>query len=137
MGNPILKITADTNILVRATVQDDPVQAQAASRALADATLISVPLPTLCELVWVLRRAYKVKVEDVATAIQSLVTSENVVTDRPAVDAGMAQLEAGGDFADGVIAYQGAMLGGDVFMSFDQSAVAILRTEGKQATVPD
>ncbi len=51
-------ITADTNVLVRAVVADDPGQAAAAIEALRQAEAIAVPLPVLCELVWVLRRAY-------------------------------------------------------------------------------
>jgi len=51
-----MKITVDTNILVRSVVQDDPAQAQKAGSVLLDAALIAVTLPTLCELVWVLRK---------------------------------------------------------------------------------
>ena len=51
-----MKITADTNVLVRALVQDDPGQARAASALLEQAELVAVPLPVLCELVWVLHR---------------------------------------------------------------------------------
>ena len=34
--------------------------------------------------------------------------------DRPAVDAGLALFKAGGDFADGVIAFEGHRLGGSI-----------------------
>jgi predicted nucleic-acid-binding protein len=50
-----LKITADTNVLVRAVVADDPAQSQAAIAALRGAEQIAVALPALCEFVWVLR----------------------------------------------------------------------------------
>jgi predicted nucleic-acid-binding protein len=39
---------------------------------------------------------------------------------RPAAEAGLALLDAGGDFADGVIAYEGSWLGADAFVSFDK-----------------
>ena len=42
-------------------------------------------------------------------------------------------LEAGGDFADGVIAFEGEWLGGDVFVSFDKKAVALLEKQGISA----
>ena len=42
-------------------------------------------------------------------------------------------LEAGGDFADGVIAYEGNWLGGEVFVSFDKRAVALLTVQGRPA----
>jgi predicted nucleic acid-binding protein len=51
-----MKITVDTNILVRAVVRDDEEQAEAASTLLKDAEIIAVSLPCLCEFVWVLRR---------------------------------------------------------------------------------
>jgi len=39
---------------------------------------------------------------------------------RPAVEAGLAMLEAGGDFADGIMAYEGRWLGGETFVSFNK-----------------
>lgn len=128
-----MKINVDTNVLVRAAVQDDPTQARQAAAALSDADLIAVTLPVLCEFVWVLRRGYKRTVADITAAIRHLMDSANVVMNRPAVEAGLAALEAGGDFADGVIAYEGSWLGADVFVSFDQQAVAILNAQGKSA----
>ena len=59
-----------------------------------------------------------------------------VTTDLPAVEAGLAALRAGGDFADGVIAHQGEALGGAVFASFDRRAVARLRDTGAAAADP-
>jgi len=44
-----------------------------------------------------------------------------------------ALLEAGGDFADGVIAFEGRRLGGDVFISFDRRAVAMITAGGGKA----
>ncbi len=52
---------------------------------------------------------------------------------RPAAEAGLAILDAGGDFADGVIAYEGVWLGGEVFVSFDKRAVKLLDTQGAAA----
>jgi predicted nucleic-acid-binding protein len=130
-----VKITPDTNLLVRAIVEDDPAQARAAKAALKDAELIALPLPTLCELVWVLARGYRIGRAEIAETIQRLLNDLKVVTDRAAVDAGLASLNDDGDFADGVIAYQGRWLGGDVFVSFDCQAVKILATQGRQARV--
>ncbi len=53
-----MKITADTNVLVRAIVGDDRLQCAAAQKALADAEAIALTVPALCELVWVLSRGY-------------------------------------------------------------------------------
>jgi len=131
-----LKVTADTNVLVRAAVGDDPVQSPAAARALRAASLIAVTNPALCEFVWVLSRAYKRSAADIAGAIRRLLAADNVAANRLAVEAGLAFLEAGGDFADGVIAYEGTQLGADVFLSFDADAVALARTRQVGAATP-
>jgi predicted nucleic-acid-binding protein len=128
-----MKITADTNVLVRACVQDDAKQAKLAGDVLRQARLIAVSSTSLCEFVWVLKRAYKFADADIAHAIRLLIRSKNVVCDIPTVEAGLAILEQGGDFADGVIAYTGFKLGAIEFVSFDKNAVALLKTQGKKA----
>jgi predicted nucleic-acid-binding protein len=128
-----MKITADTNVLVRAAVQDEPQQAKRAARVLHEANLVAVPTPVLCEFVWVLRRGYKKSAADVSDAIRRLVNGAHVITNRQAVEAGLAALDAGGDFADGVIAYEGNWLGAEEFVSFDAKAVTILKSLGSRA----
>ena len=54
----------------------------------------------------------------------------NVVVNRPAVEAGLPVLDAGGDFADGIIAYEGRWLGADTFVSFDKKAVKLIERQG-------
>jgi predicted nucleic-acid-binding protein len=125
-----MRITADTNVLVRAVVADDPAQSQAAIAALRAADQIAVAVPALCEFVWVLRRVYAFPVAEISAAIRALMEAGNVNLDRAAVEAGLWQLEAGGDFADAVIAHQGQWLGGDTFLSFDRRAVALLQQRG-------
>jgi predicted nucleic-acid-binding protein len=125
-----VNITADTNVLVRAVVQDDPAQARRAAKVLREAKLIAIALPCLCELVWVLRKVYGFQNQDAARAIRTLLAAKNVQLNRPAVDAGLRMLDAGGDFADGVIAYEGNWLGGDTFVSFDKKAVSLLLAQG-------
>ena len=128
-----MKITADTNVLVRAAVQDDPHQARIAAKLLQQADLVAVPVPVLCEFVWVLRRGYKKAVSEVSDAIHRLMKSANVVMNRPAIEAGLAVLNAGGDFADGAIAYEGDWLGAEEFVSFDSKAVSVLESQGSRA----
>lgn len=128
-----MKITADTNVLVRAAVQDDKHQARQAAKVLEEAALVAVPLPVLCEFVWVLSRGYKKSSTDISAAIHSLMNCANVAINRPAVEAGLAILDAGGDFADGVIAYEGNWLGAEEFIPFDKKAVSILQSQGKSA----
>lgn len=128
-----MKVSVDTNVLVRAVVSDDPRQAKAATKLLKKAEVIAVALPCLCELAWVLMKVYKFPASDVARAMRALLSIGNVLVNRPAVEAGLAVLEAGGDFADGVIAFEGGWLGGDTFVSFDKDAVAILSSQGQSA----
>lgn len=128
-----MKVAVDTNVLVRAVVCDDPAQATVAAAVLTDAELIAVALPCLCEFVWVLLRVYGLPQADVASAIRALLAAANVEVNRPAVEAGLMVLNAGGDFADGVIAYEGHWLGGETFVSFDKKAVALLAAQGQSA----
>lgn len=125
-----MTVTVDTNVLVRGVVRDDVAQAEAADRILRSATVIAVALPCLCEFVWVLRRVYGFAVADVASALEALIASANVAVNRPAVEAGLAILKLGGDFADGVIAHEGRWLGGETFVSFDRKAVALISNQG-------
>ncbi|HEX7761585.1 MAG TPA: type II toxin-antitoxin system VapC family toxin [Caulobacteraceae bacterium] len=125
-----MKITADTNVLVRAIVGDDPRQSEIAQGELANAELIALALSALCELVWVLSQGYKVPSAEIGIAVRRLINSLNVVVNRPAAEAGLALLEAGGDFADGVIAYEGSWLGADAFVSFDKKAVKLVESQG-------
>ena len=130
-----MKIAVDTNVLVRAVMRDDAKQAAVAAKVLRDADLIAVALPCLCELVWVLRKVYKLEASDAASAVRALMAAANVEMNRPAVELGLSVLEAGGDFADGVIAYEGRWLGGETFVSFDNQAVALLTAQGQEALV--
>jgi len=128
-----MKVAVDTNVLIRAVMRDDPTQASIAAKVLIDAELIAVALPCLCEFVWVLRRVYNLQPSDAAAAIRALLAAANVEANRPAVEAGLSVLEAGGDFADGVIAYEGSWLGGETFVSFDKKAIALLTAQGQSA----
>ena len=128
-----MKVTVDTTVLVRAVVCDDPAQASLAAKVLTDASLIAVSLPCLCEFVWVLLRVYRFQPADAVAAIRALLAAANVETNRPAAEAGLSVLEANGDFADGVIAFEGSWLGGETFVSFDKKAVALLTTQGQSA----
>jgi predicted nucleic-acid-binding protein len=125
-----MKITADTNVLVRAVTEDHEHQSRAAQMALKKADVVALTIPALCELVWVLSQGYKIPSGEIAEAIRRLINGANVVVNRPAAEAGLTLLEAGGDFADGVIAYEGSWLGADTFVSFDKKAVKLMEAQG-------
>src|SRR5216684_7324250 len=128
-----MKITADTNVLVRAITGDDERQSKVAQAELAKADVVALALPALCELVWVLSHGYKIPSVEISEAIRRLMNGVNVVVEQPAAEAGLALLNAGGDFADGVIAYEGSWLGADTFVSFDKKAVKLLEAQGRSA----
>ena len=127
-----MKITADSNVLLRAAVMDDSAQGAVAADVLLKAELVAVSLAALCEFVWVLVRGYKRSAAEAGDAVRKLIAATSVVVDRPAVEAGLAILDSGGDFADGVIAFEGRRLGGQVFASFDAEAVKLVRATGAE-----
>lgn len=128
-----MKITADANVLLRAVVGDDEAQQQLAIEILESAELVAISVQSFCEFVWVLDRGYKTARHDIASAIRRLLDTHNAAVNRPVVEAGLRVLDAGGDFADGVIAYDGNWLGGEIFVSFDKKAVSHMSRQGQQA----
>ena len=114
-------------------MQDDKEQADVAARFLRESELVAVSIPCLCELIWVLERVYRLPASRIMEAVRLLLASANVAVDRPAAEAGMSLFARGGDFADGVIAFEGQRLGGAVFLSFDRKAVALLAHDGQLA----
>jgi predicted nucleic-acid-binding protein len=125
-----VRITVDTNILIRSSLRDDPTQTVAAVQAIQEASLIAVGLASLCEFAWVLQTSYRLPSADIALAIRSLLNIDTVIVNRQAVEAGLQMLDLGGDFADGVVAYEGRWLGGETFVSFDKRAVDRLAAQG-------
>ena len=128
-----MKIIADTNVLIRSVVRDDARQALVADAILQDASLIVVTIPCLCEFAWVLRKIYGFERSDASAAIHALLAAANVEMNRPAVEAGLKLLDAGGDFADGAISHEGEWLGGEILVSFDRKAVMLLQAQGRAA----
>jgi len=128
-----VKIIADTNVLLRAIVGDDAAQERVAIETLERAELVAISAHSLCELVWVLERGYKTARGDIASVIRQMLDMRNVVVNRPAIEAGLHLLEAGGDFADGVIAFEGSWMGGETFVSFDKKAISLMNRHGRQA----
>ena len=115
-----MKIAADTNVVVRYLVGDDAAQAEAAARAIEQAEGLVLSTVVLCEIVWVLRRAYRYGTGEVAAVLRRLIESRGVEVDRPLAEAGLAALAAGGDFADGVILAEAARARCDRLLTFDR-----------------
>jgi predicted nucleic-acid-binding protein len=127
-----MKMIADTNVLLRYVLADDPVQYKLALEIMERAETVAVTNVALCELVWVLRSCYGVSRENIAATISGLRETRNIELDSAAVDAGLSVYKSGADFADGVIDYEGRWLGGNVFVSFDKKAVSAIAKQGRQ-----
>ena len=131
-----MKITVDTNVLVRSCVCDDPAQADIAAKILTDAALIAIALPCLCEFVWVLLRVYNIESGDVINAVRALMASENVEMNRPAVEAGFGGANQGGEFACGAILLEGKLhVRGTLFFLCQKKRAALI-SQGKQEECP-
>ncbi|MCJ2071012.1 type II toxin-antitoxin system VapC family toxin [Methylobacterium sp. J-030] len=125
-----MRISVDTNVLLRVVVPGDEAQQRLAIETLRAAEAVAISVHVLCELAWVMERTYDAPRAEIAAAIRLFMKTSNVVLNRPAVEAGLELLDAGGDFADGIVAYDGMWLGGVTFVSFDRKAVKLLTRRG-------
>lgn len=128
-----MRTAFDTDVLVRYFVTDDPVQSEVARLELANAEKLLLPITALCEFVWVLGRRYGVPRSDITETLRVLLEVDKAEFDRRAVEAGLDFMDAGGDFADGVIAYQATAQNADILVSFDRRAVKRLKNLGQSA----
>ena len=121
-------IGLDTNVLVRYVMQDDPRQSPRATRlieALSADEPGFVPVVALVELVWVLAGSYALDRAQVATVLDTLLRSKELVVDRAELvtQALNRYSAAGADFADALIERIAAAAGCSATMSFDAGAV--------------
>lgn len=93
-------IAVDTNLLVRLLIQDD-VQQAAKVEQLFSQHKIFIADTVILETEWVLRFAYKIKVEEIHLGLSQILGLENVfVRDQLAVQQALEWFQAGMDFAD-------------------------------------
>ena len=123
-------IALDTNVLVRALLQDDALQspkAQGRMAAAAEGEGLFLSAFALLELAWVLRSLKVPKTQVIETLRRLLATAGITVGHRPQVAAALDAFDSGkGDFGDYLIHQDGAFNGAQAFLSFD----AILKKEG-------
>jgi len=120
-------IGLDTNILLRATLNDDAVQSKAAQRllkSLGDDKRGFVNLPVLMEFFWVLRSRYKLPQARLAGVMRHLLEVEHIEFEAlEVVGKALATYEAGvADFADMIIAFRNRDLGAASTFTFDEGA---------------
>ena len=121
-----MRIAVDTNVLVRYLTWDDERQASEAAKAIEEADAIVVPTIVLCELVWVLKRAYRCAGPEIIRILRRLVAVRAVEIERPAAQAGIAMLARGGDFANGVVRHDADRAKCDLLVTFDRGFARLL-----------
>lgn len=137
-----MRIIVDTNLLVRVFIDTenpkDKEHRKIAFHFLDEADEIIIPTHVVCELVWVLLKAYKIKQAALYSSLQDFLQRDKIVTREDEIMAGLEFMEKGGDFADGVNAYTGRGMthGRTVFVSFDEQAVKLLTECGIAAMIP-
>ena len=124
-------IGLDTNILVRYLAQDDPIQSLKATeiieRRLTEKNQGFVSTVAMVETVWVLDRAYRLGVPEIAAAVERILQIDVfVVENEQEVFTAMIALKEGrGAFADALIAALGAKAGCSCTLTFDQKALRL------------
>lgn len=120
-------IGADTNVLVRLFVEDEPRQHKAAvaffdARSPDDPVFVS--LVTVVEFCWVLKRSYKRPQSEILDLVRQVLASKDAVVESAAqiYEAVETASRTGGDFSDVVIANAGRRVGCEKTMTFDQPA---------------
>lgn len=107
----------DTNVLVRALVQDDAAQGRRAQACLS-AQPVFIPVTVILELEWVLRSRYGYSPRAIAEAMEKLAILENaVVGEQAAVIAAAGKMRQGWDFAGAL--HHALAAGCDDFATFD------------------
>ncbi|MDY0005009.1 MAG: type II toxin-antitoxin system VapC family toxin [Polyangia bacterium] len=124
-------IGVDTNVLVRYLVRDDEPQAMLAEAFLRSSCTAKRPgfisRVVLCELVWVLERAYRFPREEIASTIDGLGrTVELRLEDLPAVWRALELYRSGkAGFADALLSVTNLSLGCEETVTFDTQAGAL------------
>lgn len=122
----------DTNVLVRALVQDDAAQGRRAQACLA-AQPVYVPVTVILELEWVLRSRYGFSPKAIADAMEKLAILENaVIGEQAAVVAAARKMRKGWDFADAL--HHALAAGCDDFATFDNKLAR--RAKRDDSTAP-
>ena len=123
-------IALDTNVLVRFLVQDDPLQAQLATKVieqLTDGAQGFVSREVLIELVWVLERAYRIGRAEIAVALDGLLSATELNIEGSDEFAPALELyrNDGFGFADLMIAAAARRAGANELVTFDRKAARL------------
>lgn len=121
-------IGLDTNVLVRYLTQDAPIQSPLATdfieQQLSTSNLGIISHLVLCEVGWVLSRAYHYSREQVAQALHAIMTCQEfqVESVEVAILAWQDYIQGNADFSDYLLARAHQKLGADYTITFDRKA---------------
>ena len=123
----------DTNVLVRALVQDDAVQARSAAESLGSG-IVFIPVTVILELEWILRSRYDFSSTLIADAIDKLAHLENaIVGEQEAVIVAARRLRLGWEFADAL--HHALANGCNEFVTFDRSLARRAKRDAAALTI--
>lgn len=119
-------VVTDTNVLVRYLLNDDAHQNAIACQYLDNREIKCViPMMVFCEIDWLLRKKVKIPRMEIIKSFERLTKKPNIVFDKQAFNMGLNFLKNGGDFADGLIAYQANIYDNATLLTFDKKAQTI------------
>jgi len=124
-------IGLDTNVLVRYLVEDDDPQKRAADRFVEEALnrgeSLFVNQIVLCEVVWVLSRAYGFTRREVAEALEMILYARQFeIEAKDMVVQGLREYRKGkADFPDCVIGLKNQAAGCTATVTFDRKAASL------------
>lgn len=122
------KYGIDTNVLIRYIVQDDPEQSEKATRFLEKKCTVDNPGHiagiVLCEIVWVLKRAYGYPKKDIVEVLHSILSTAEFSIESPAIAwEAFRQYNSGSvDLSDYLLGQLNKASGCITTMTFDQEA---------------
>lgn len=121
-------IGLDTNVVIRYLVQDDATQARKANHLMEKILTQDEPgfinLTTLCEIIWVLKRNYRLDKPGQVAVVDGLLTTKQLMVENiPVAWKALRAYEAGSaDFSDAVIAYANHSQQCEYTVTFDKQA---------------
>jgi predicted nucleic-acid-binding protein len=124
-------IGLDSNIIIRALLQDDPAQSKIAAALLDGRLTIDQPgfvsVVAIAEIAWVLARSYGYSQRAIADAVERMLENEALIVDREeAVFDAVAKVRLGlGSFGDALIGALNTEAGCDRTLSFDRRALRL------------
>ncbi len=118
----------DTNVLIRFIVQDDPEQSMRATDFLKNHCSEEAPgfisMFVLCEIVWVLRRAYGYPKSNIINVLETILRTSELTVEEPQIAwEALQRFKTGtADFSDFVIGTINKSAGCEQTATFDQQA---------------